>query len=233
MTENTLTHQIGFTRTNCAWIALNLLLNILMCYLVLQISPRPNETSMNPYYGPNTIGDLPRDFDKVLAQVEKGATIWSDAITNQYFETMKGRPTRATDSRPHGNVAEMRILQFPGNETLHISWRELPVVFVFGNPLRFYLTPIAQLIGEDLAPQVGATWASGMISIAMETLNVVENAKSVSDLAALNDLMTQWYDFKDNNPLVFDDQKPVIVQIGKYYPQNPIRAVQPHQRYQS
>ena len=53
--ENTLTHQIGFTRTNCAWIALNLLLNILMCYLVLQTSPRPNEISMNPYYGPNTI----------------------------------------------------------------------------------------------------------------------------------------------------------------------------------
>ena len=72
MAESTLTHQIGFTRTNCAWIALNLLLNILMCYLVLQISPRPNETSMNPYYGPNTIGDLPRDFDKVLAQAEKG-----------------------------------------------------------------------------------------------------------------------------------------------------------------
>ena len=31
-----------------------------MCYLVLQISPRPNETSMNPYYGPNHIGDLPK-----------------------------------------------------------------------------------------------------------------------------------------------------------------------------
>jgi len=75
MTESTLTHQIGFTRTNCAWIALNLFLNILMCYLVLQISPRPNETSMNPYYGPNHIGDLPKDYDKVLEQVEKGATL--------------------------------------------------------------------------------------------------------------------------------------------------------------
>jgi len=41
MTENTPTHQIGFTRTNCAWIALNLLLNIFMCHLFLQISPRP------------------------------------------------------------------------------------------------------------------------------------------------------------------------------------------------
>ena len=55
MAEITPTHQIGFTRTNCAWIALNLLLNILMWYLVLQTSPRPNEISMNPYYGPNTI----------------------------------------------------------------------------------------------------------------------------------------------------------------------------------
>ena len=62
MPESTLTHQIGFTRTNCAWIALNLFLNILMCYLVLQLSPRPNETSMNPYYGPNHIGDLPKDY---------------------------------------------------------------------------------------------------------------------------------------------------------------------------
>ena len=88
MTESTLTHQIGFTRTNCAWIALNLFLNILMCYLVLQINLRLNETSMNPYYGPNHIGDLPKDYDKILEQVEKGATFWSDTITNQYLGTM-------------------------------------------------------------------------------------------------------------------------------------------------
>ncbi len=87
MTKSTLTHQIGFTRTNCAWIALNLFLNILMCYLVLQINLRLNETSMNPYYGPNHIGDLPKDYDKILEQVEKGATFWSDTITNQYLET--------------------------------------------------------------------------------------------------------------------------------------------------
>ena len=48
----------------------------------------------------------------------------------------------------------------------------------------------------------------------METLNVAENAKSASDLATLKDLMTQWHDPKDNNPLVFDDQKPVIVKLA-------------------
>jgi hypothetical protein len=58
-----------------------------MCYLVLQINLRLNETSMNPYYGPNHIGDLPKDYDKILEQVEKGATFWSDTITNQYLET--------------------------------------------------------------------------------------------------------------------------------------------------
>ena len=68
MAENNLTHQIGLTRTNCAWIALNLLLNILMCYFVLQTRPRPNQTNMNPYYGPSNVWDLPRDYDydKVL-----------------------------------------------------------------------------------------------------------------------------------------------------------------------
>jgi hypothetical protein len=61
--------------------ALNLFLNILMCHLVFQISPRPNATSMNPYYGPGTTDDLPRDYDDVLAQAEKESNIWSDSIT--------------------------------------------------------------------------------------------------------------------------------------------------------
>jgi hypothetical protein len=52
-----------------------------MCHLVLQISPRPNATSMNPYYGPGTTDDLPRDYDDVLAQAEKESNIWSDSIT--------------------------------------------------------------------------------------------------------------------------------------------------------
>ena len=81
-----------------AWIALNLLLNILMCYFVLQTRPRPNETNMNPYYGPSNVWDLPRDYDDVLAQVD-------------------------------------------------ISWRELLVVLVFGNPQRSFVTPINKLIG--------------------------------------------------------------------------------------
>ena len=79
MPESTLIQQIGFTRTNCAWIALNLLLNILMCYLVIQISPRPNETRMNPYYGPNHIGDLPKDYDNVLEQ----RTLTARTFSNQ------------------------------------------------------------------------------------------------------------------------------------------------------
>ena len=70
----------------------------------------------------------------------------------------------------------------------------MELVIVFGNPQRFYLIPIAHLIGKDLPPRVGATWASGVISIAMETLNVAEEATSVTDLAALKDLMTQWHE---------------------------------------
>jgi len=214
MAENNLTHQTGLTRTNCAWIALNLLLNILMCYFVLQTRPRPNQTSMNPYYGPSNVWDLPRDYDDVLAQIEAGSAMWSDATTNQYLETMKERPTGAKGGRIHGHVSEMRVLKLFGGGTLDISWRDLPVVLVFGNPQRFFVTPINKLIGEDLAPRVGATWASGVIRIAMETLKVAESATSAEDLAALKDLMQQWYDPKDQKPLIFDGQKLVIASLA-------------------
>ena len=176
---------------------------------------------MNLYYGPSNVWDLPRDYDDVLAQVEKGSAMWSDATTNQYLETMKVRPTCAKGGGIHGHVSEMRVLKLSGGETLHISWRELPVVLVFGNPQRFFLTPINKLIGEDLAPRVGATWASGVISIAMETLNVAEGATSALDLAALKDLMQQWYDPKDHKPLIFDVQKPVIAKLANIIPAEP------------
>ncbi len=73
MAENTLTHQIGLTRINCAWIALNFLLNILMCHFVLQIRHRPNETNMNPYYGPNPkISDSPKNENTaIIGIIEK------------------------------------------------------------------------------------------------------------------------------------------------------------------
>ena len=99
-----------------------------------QTRPRPNETNMNLYYGSSNVWDLPRDYDDVLAQVEKGSAMWSDATTNQYLETMKVRPTCAKGGGIHGHVSEMRVLKLSGGGILDIIWRDLPVVLVFGNP---------------------------------------------------------------------------------------------------
>ena len=40
-------------------------------------------------HGPSTTGDLPKDYDDVRAQAEKGLTIWSDSITNHYMKSIK------------------------------------------------------------------------------------------------------------------------------------------------
>jgi hypothetical protein len=48
----------------------------------------------------------------------------------------------------------------------------------------------------------------------METLKVAESATSAEDLVALKDLMQQWYDPKDQKPLIFDGQKLVIASLA-------------------
>ena len=82
----------GFTLQNCAWIALNLLINLVLAHTILQAhkpAPFHHRMSIIQQGAPVTHADLPSDLDDVLALMHKGTSIWSHEQTIKYMETMK------------------------------------------------------------------------------------------------------------------------------------------------